>query len=297
MNKFKAKFLNKKFIKEFIWINIGVFLTAFSFTFFLDPNKIVCGGVGGLATILTNTLFKNLSPSVIILSIDVVLLLFGLIFLGKEFFIKTLYGSLVYPFYTFIAELLYNIMPINPASDSEILVTMLFSACITGCGMGLSIRNGGSTGGIDIPQNILLKYFKVPLSVSLIIFDGTIVLLGASFFGGFTHILYGILFIVISGYVLDNVVFGGFNVRAVHIISKKHEEIKNCIIHNFDRTVTEVYAKGGYTEVDTKMLICVLTNKEYYHLRSIIMEYDSKAFVYVVKATEVAGAGFSYEKR
>ncbi len=298
LTKLKEKFCSKKFLREFIFINIGVFFTSFSLCIFLDPNKLVVGGVGGIGTILTNTIFPNFKLSSIVLVINALLLLLSLFTLGKDFFFKTLYGSLIYPFYCFICEELYEFISVNNLLPIDnLLLIVLFGACITGAGMGLAIKNGGSTGGIDILQNILLKYLKMPLSTSLIIFDGIIVLGGALVSGDFNNILYGILFIVISGYILDNIVFGGFSFRAVHIISNEHEKIKDLIIKSFDRTVTEVYARGGYSSKETKMLICVLSTREYYNLRSIINEVDPSAFVYVVHSTEVRGAGFTYEKQ
>ena len=74
-------------------------------------------------------------------------------------------------------------------------------------------------------------------------------------------------------------------------------EVADLIINSLDRTVTEVYSTGGYSNVDTKMLICILSTKEYYSLRSIISEVDPEAFVFVTKASEVRGAGFTYDKQ
>lgn len=298
LRKIKEKLWNKKFIKEFVAINIGVFLTAFAFSVFLDSNNIVIGGVGGIGIILRETLTLKVPTSAIIFGLNMILLILGLIFLGKEFFLKTAYGSLVYPLYTFLSELIYKRLLHGEAADEKhFLIIIIFASAITGLGLGLSIRNGGSTGGTDILQNIFLKYFKMPLSVSLVILDGIVVVIGGLVFKDFNYVLYGILFIIISGYVLDNVVFGGFNVRAVHIISKNHDEIKKCVITTFNRTVTEIYARGGYSGEDTKMLICILSTNEYYRLRAIIQEVDDTAFVYVTKATEVHGEGFTYEKQ
>ena len=178
-----------------------------------------------------------------------------------------------------------------------LLLIVLFGSCITGAGMGLAIKNGGSTGGIDILQNICLKYLKMPLSTSLIIFDGIIVLGGATISGDFNNILYGILFIVISGYILDNIVFGGFNVRAAYVVTTKYEEIKQAVFSKLDRGITEIYTRGGYSQTDKITLLCVLSNREYYYLRSIALEIDPNAFIFVTKASEVHGEGFTYERK
>lgn len=293
----KEKYFNKQFFKEFLLINVGVFLTAFAFSVFLDANNIVIGGVGGIGIILKNSVDIPIPTSLFIFILNMIFLFMGLIFLGKDFFIKTAYGSLVFPLYTFLSEIIYKYLLNSPHADEKhYLIIIIFASALTGLGLGLSIRNGGSTGGVDILQNIFLKYFKMPFSISMIILDGTVVMIGGIIFKDFNYVLYGILFILISGYLTDNVVFGGFNVRAAYIISKEHEKIKECIIHAFNRTVTEVYARGGYSGNDTKMLVCILSTSEYYRLRSIIHEVDETAFVFVTKATEVRGEGFTYEK-
>lgn len=296
MGKFKEKYLNKKFLKEFLFINLGVFLTALSFSVIQDPYNLVCGGVSGIS-ILLKPIFGDIVPSsVVILALNLICLLMGLIFIGKDFFIKTTYGSLVFPFYTFLSELIYHYL-LNDyvCKPEDFLLIVLIGAVLTGIGMGFTIRNGGSTGGIDVVQKMFLKWFKIPFSTSLYILDGTVVLLSGIVFHNYANIMYSFLFIFVSGYVLDVVVFGGFNVRAVYIISNKNEEIKQCIIEKLERTVTEVYSRGGYHGIDGKMLVCILTSREYYKLRSVILEKDPQAFVFVTKATEVCGEGFTYE--
>lgn len=296
MEKIKDKFFNKKFLKEFLLINIGVFLTALSFSIVQDPYNLACGGVSGISILLKPIVHDVLPSSVVILILNIICLILGLIFIGRDFFIKTTYGSLVYPLYTFLSEIIYKyVLQEFKCNPEDFLLIVLIGAALTGIGMGLTIRNGGSTGGIDVIQKMFLKWFKMPFSMSLYILDGTVVLLSGIIFKNYTMILYSFLFILVSGYVVDLVVFGGFNVRAVYIISNKNEEIKQCIIKEMERTVTEVYSRGGYHGIDGKMLVCILTSREYYKLRSVILETDPKAFVFVTKATEVCGEGFTYE--
>ena len=104
MKELFKKYLNKKFLKEFFLINLGVFLTALSFSIVQDPYNLVCGGVSGIS-ILLKPLFDSLVPtSVIILVLNLICLILGLVIIGKDFFVKTLYGSLVFPFYTFLND-------------------------------------------------------------------------------------------------------------------------------------------------------------------------------------------------
>lgn len=323
MNKTK-KLFNKKQIRDFLIINLGVFLMAFAYSVFIDPNNLIIGGVGGLATLLKTILGDfsiggyHITSSVLILFFNIILLIFGLIFIGKTFFIKTLYASLVYPVYVFVLEIIIKALGPNfinltnigselssqlNVSDSVIkvimagayLVFIIFGGVISGIGLGLAMKKGSSTGGVDIIQQIFLKYFKIPFSASLILIDGTIVLSAAIYFQDLFTILYGFSFILISGFVLDSVAFSGFNSRAVHIITKEPALVKAKIYEILARGVTELYARSGYEEKDFTMLVCIMSNKEFYKIKSVILEIDKRAFIYVTRASEVHGEGFSYD--
>lgn len=295
--KQEVKKISKKRIKEIININIGLLVATFAFSFFLDSNKLVIGGTGGIGTIFSA--LTPLNTSLVILIFNVALLIIGLFALGKAFFVKTVYASLVYPAFTYLWSLLFNVLfkTTSPLTDGSIDMTLIIiiSALLMGAGIGLTIKNGASTGGVDIIQYILLKYVHMPLSVSLIIVDGSIVLLGTILLSNYSLLLYAIVFIYLSGLAMDAVVYNGFNKRAVHIISEHNEEIKQRILYDFERGVTNINVIGGYTNQARSELICVLSNSEFYRLKSIIKEIDPKAFYYVVRASEVSGEGFSYE--
>ena len=298
MNKIKSFFSNEK-IKEYINISLGSLLVAFSFSFFLDPMNLVIGGGTGIATILKNTIGLNTAITVFI--VNVVTLIIGLIFLGKDFFFKTLFGSLAVPAFIAILNLIYGLIPLKDGQPwiNDKMLVILFSAFIMGVGLGITIKNGGSTGGTEIPQNILYKYLRMPYSVSLWLIDGIIVVIGSFFIHEEGQImdphmiLYALIFIFISGVVMDQIVFSGFNSRAVHIISEKNDEIKERILKDFDRGVTQIQVVGGYTNQEKSKLVCILSSSEYYRLKKIIHECDPNAFYYVVRANEVTGEGFS----
>ena len=295
----------KKKIKEYIWVTVGVMLIAMSFSWFLDPYNLVIGGVSGLAVILRT--FTSLPSNVFILGINVILLILGFIFLGKDFLFKTLYGSLTYSFWIWIFDMIYK--QLNKLNGTETLIDpknmlliTLFAAIIMGFGLGIVVKHGGTTGGTEIVQNICYKFWKMPYSLSLYLFDGVIVFLGFLFIKGssneyqFDILLYEIIFLYLNGIVMDQIIFSGFNKRAVMIISEKSEEIKNRILHDFNRGVTEINVTGGYTGENKKQLICVLSSRQFSKLKMILNEIDTKAFYYVMRANEVGGEGFSYDE-
>ena len=314
--------ITKKHIKDFLTINLGVFLMAMAYSILIDRNKLVIGGVGGIATILSNAITGlKINSSFIILIINVVLLLIALIFVGKKFFLKTLYTSLIYPVYVFMFEkiilLLQDVVPDLSLTKEELaiklsdialgqnaanaimagsyLLVIIFCAVISGFGLGLALKKGASTGGVDIIQQILLDRFKIPFSISLLMIDGTIVTVAAIYFKDFFMILYGFLFIYLSGVVLDAIVFSGFNSRAVYIITSDPEAVKNKIYSVLERGVTEIYSRGGYRQEDKKMLVCVMSNNEFYKMKTLILEIDKRAFIFVARVSEVHGEGFTYD--
>ena len=292
------KYLNKEYLKELFIITFGNFLVAVAFSFFLDPNNLVIGGATGLATIFKNIFEWDTAISVFV--INGILLLIGLFFLGKEFFIKTLYSSVVLPIMISFCNILHDAL----VHEGEILVNdqalvIIFSSLIMGLGIGLVMRKGATTGGTEIPQKLLYKYCYIPYSVSLYLIDGVIVVLGSILLRepgqmmDINKLLYAIIFIYVSGLVIDQIVFSGFNSRAVHIISSKSEEIKKRILEDFERGVSEVKIVGGYTKEEKTKLICILSSSEFYRLKGIIHEVDPLAFFYVVRANEVSGEGFT----
>ena len=314
--------ITKKHIKDFLTINLGVFLMAMAYSILIDRNKLVIAGVGGIATILSNAITGlKINSSFIILIINVVLLLIALIFVGKKFFLKTLYTSLIYPVYVFMFEkiilLLQDVVPDLSLTKEELavklsdiaigqnaanaimagsyLLVIIFGAVISGFGLGLALKKGASTGGVDIIQQILLDRFKIPFSISLLMIDGTIVTVAAIYFKDFFMILYGFLFIYLSGVVLDAIVFSGFNSRAVYIITSDPEAVKNKIYSVLERGVTEIYSRGGYRQEDKKMLVCVMSNNEFYKMKTLILEIDKRAFIFVARVSEVHGEGFTYD--
>ena len=314
--------ITKKHIKDFLTINLGVFLMAMAYSILIDRNKLVIGGLGGIATILSNAITGlKINSSFIILIINLVLLLIALIFVGKKFFLKTLYTSLIYPVYVFMFEkiilLLQDVVPDLSLTKEELaiklsdialgqnaanaimagsyLLVIIFGAVISGFGLGLALKKGASTGGVDIIQQILLDRFKIPFSISLLMIDGTIVTVAAIYFKDFFMILYGFLFIYLSGVVLDAIVFSGFNSRAVYIITSDPEAVKNKIYSVLERGVTEIYSRGGYRQEDKKMLVCVMSNNEFYKMKTLILEIDKRAFIFVARVSEVHGEGFTYD--
>ena len=285
----------KRYFKEWFYITIGIIVASIGYSFFVVPNNIVTGGVSGLGVLLMN-LLNGFDPSLTILIANIIFLVVGLFFVGKDFFLKTVYGSIAFPLFIELTGLIYETIGYDlTTANLDITLIILFAAILIGYGLGLSIKHGGSTGGTEVLQKIAFKYFHIPFSISLYVFDGVVILLGMVLLGNVQNSLYAIVFTILMGYVMDSIIFSGFNKRAVYIISNEKEEIKKQILEACNRGVTSMKVVGEYSKQEKEMLVCVLSSNEYYKLRDIIENVDPKAFYFAVRASEVRGEGFSYD--
>ncbi len=294
-NKPNRKIIFKK-IQEWTYITLGVALAAFSFSFFLNVNNIVIGGGSGLGVI-----FKDLfgiDPAWTVLILNVALLIAGTLTMGKNFFIKTAYGSLSYPLFVKLFNWIYEISGLDfSAAHMDMVLVILFSSIIMGLGLGLVVKAGATTGGTEVGQQLLLKYLHIPYSTSLYALDGLVIFMGLiAGVASVEYTLYAVVFTYLCGVVIDSVVFTGMAKRAVYIISHENEAIKKELLEKFERGVTSIRVVGEYSKQNREMLVCVLSAGEYFRLREIIAKYDPKAFFYSVKASEVRGEGFTYER-
>lgn len=273
--------------ERYLMISIGIIFMALGFHYFILPANLVIGGVTGLGLIF-NSVFKNVPISLIVFILNLFLLILGLVFLGKKLFLRSIYGSLLFPFVLFVFETFLPILDIN----SDLVLTVVFGGILIGIGFGLVIKYGGTSGGTDIPIKILNKKLKLPLSLSLYSIDGLIIIIGVLVFYsqfGISAGLYALITMFISGKAADMVIVGGNSKKAVQIITDFPSEIKTAIYELVSRGVTEIDIKGGYSNNDKTMLVTVITKQEYYIIRNIIARIDANAFVYVTPATEIHG--------
>lgn len=290
------KIFSKKRLLDLFIITIGVLLVALSYSFFLQPNNLVIGGVSGIGVIYQ--FLTKVDPALLMLITNLLLLVIGLIFLGKTFFLKSIYGSIMFPIFVKIFNVVFEKLPGSfqeQITSIDLFLIVVFSSLIMGVGLGIAVKRGGTTGGTEIPQNILFERFHISFSMSLLILDGLVILTGFIVLKSLSLALYSIIFTFICGRIMDAVIFGSFNKRAVYIISESADEITNQLVIALNRGITSINVIGEYSQKEKKMLVCVLSNREYYKLRAIVEKIDKTAFYFAVQASEVRGEGFTYD--
>ncbi len=271
---------------RYFMITLGIFLMVAGFYYFIMPAALVIGGVSGVG-VLFSELFA-IRVSLVVLVLNVVLLGFGWLFLGFKSFVRSIYGSLMFPLILFLLE------EFSPPLDMEpdFLLYTTFGGFLLGIGFGYVIKYGGTSGGTDIPIKILHKRLKLPLSFSIYLVDGAIILSGVIALyaeRGVTAGLYALLTMVISGRVADFVIIGSNTLKAVHIVTEKPDRIKQLIYEALERGVSLIPMKGGYSMRQKTIVLSVITRDEYHRIRDIIAAVDEEAFVFASPATEIQG--------
>jgi uncharacterized membrane-anchored protein YitT (DUF2179 family) len=298
----------KKWFIQYLWISVGVIFVTLGYYFFFDPAHIIAGGVTGLAIFL-KPLWANSSwftSSIFLYGIEAICLLLGLIFIGKDFFLKTIYASLLYPSLVFILERI-NIpgdaplqMVIFNSIDPENrkLICLFLGALLTGGGVGIALRNNGSTGGIDVIQKMISKYAKIPLCQTMYFTDCVIVVFAGLRFNPFSYsielVVYGSIAVIVEGFIIDYIALSIKPRRTVYVISDNPQSIKDLIYSELDRGVTFSPVMGAYTNKERTMVICTMDKNEAYRIVCMISKVDPKAFTFVTSCKEVRG---EYDKR
>ena len=196
-----------------------------------------------------------------------IFLLAGGLILGKKYFLNSILGSVLYPAIMWVFEQVTPLESLYTGIDvaSQALLFSILGGILIGISQAILVRNGGNTGGTDIPIQITNKYFHVPLSLSVYLIDGTIVFAGwfTMSNGSFINTLYAILIIYICGLVSDKtLMLVSGNQKSCNIVTKKSEEIKQAIFDRIDRGVTLIDCKGGYKGEEKTVLVCVVANNK-----------------------------------
>jgi len=283
----KTKSSSKKFFKRnimrFFQFLLGMFLFSFAFNFFLLPNNLVFGGVTGLS-IVFEELF-NWDPSIFVLIVSVALLFISLIFLGKEKTMGSVLGSLLLPLFLKLTEILTLYIDLG---STEVLLATIFGGVLSGFGMGLVYKSGFTTGGTDIVNQIIHKYFKLSLGNSMFFSDGAIVLSNIFIFG-ISNFMYAVVVLYIMTILIDKVMLGISSSKAFYIVTSKVDEVRNYVLVKLGHGVTIFDAVGGFSKEDEKVLLCVVPTSEYFKLKDGISKIDENSFFVVTDAYEVFG--------
>lgn len=277
-------------LKSIIPVVIGNIIYALVVKLFILPTNLMSSGTTGIALLANH--FLGIPVSFFILIFNVCMLILGLIVLGKKFAMTTIVSTLMYPI---ALEFFNQTLGEFVITNNELLNT-IFAGLGIGLAFGIVIRSGASTGGMDIPPLVLNHFFRIPVSVSLYVFD-FIILSSQSLYNPLERLLYGIILILLTSIVLDKVLLMGTTKTEVKIISPKFEKIAEEILSEMDRGVTLLNARGGYLKNEHSVVLSVVSNRELPKIEKLVRALDPDAFMIVSRVSEVWGRGFSTKKK
>ena len=274
---------NGNVIEKYSLFFVGCFLTALSYNIFISPNQLVPGGVGGIAVIVNSII--DIPNSTIILVLNLFLLVLSFLIMGKEKTKATILGTLTVPLLIKLTEHANVWLKID---TSQILLSTLFGGVLTGIGLGIVFKQGFTTGGTDIINQILSKVFKIGIGKSMLLSDGLIVLASGFFFGPY-HALYSILLLYIISLISDRIILGISNNKMCYIISEKDEEIKDYILNNLKHGATIYKTTSGLKNKKRNIIVTVIPTKDFSWLKESIDRIDDDAFYIITDSYEVFG--------
>ena len=281
--------INNHKLLSLLMVLLGNVLYALTVKLFLLPSDLISCGTTGIALVVNH--LTGIPISGFIFVFNIVMLAFGWWILGRKFAMTTVLSSLFYP----IALEVLNWCMGDVLITEDILLNTLFSGLGLGGALGIVIRAGASTGGMDIPPLVLKKLFHIPVSVSLWAFDFCIMLTQMTFHQP-EDLLYGILLLMVISFALNKVLLLGTSRTEVKIVSPYSREIRDAILTKLDRGVTMLHGEGGYLHRDTEVILSVVSNNEMPKIQQLARNIDPDCFMIVTRVTEVWGRGFSLSK-
>ena len=292
-----------RLIKEYVIITIGILVYTTGWTVFLTPNNLIGGGVSGISAIIQYATGIKMGYTYFV--INALLLVISLFIIGPAFGVKTVYAIFLA---SFCLNILQDVIPASIIQDFAIsngkLMSSIIGGSMAGLGVGISISQGGSTGGTDIVALMITKYRNISPGKLILLMDVFIIsssLLFPSFgadgqpmpfVGKFTTAIYGMIIVTVCGYVVDLYLAGSKQSVQLFILSKKYEEIAEMIGTEFHRGVTILDGQGWYTKQSTSVLMVITRKTDVNLLLRYIKRIDPEAFLSISSVTGVYGRGF-----
>lgn len=275
LKKYHSIFL---MISRILFMLLGTFLASVGLELFLIPNNIIDGGITGISIISSH--ITKLPLGIFIFVLNIPFLIVGYKHIGKVFTLSTLFSVIS------LSVIVSMLKPISAVTNDTLLAS-IFGGIIIGIGVGLVIRNGGSTDGTEIVAIILDK--RTGFSVGeIVMFMNLFILSSAGLIFGWDRAMYSLLTYFIAFKVIDITVEGLDESKSVIIISDKYEEITDALLIKLGRGVTLLDGKGAYSNVPTNIIYVIISRLEISTLKSIVNEIDELALI-SIGSVDVSG--------
>lgn len=267
-----------------VGIVAGSFLYACGIGLFLDPNNLAAGGVLGISVILSR--ISGLETGTLYFVLNIPIMLLGLWKFGIRFIATTFFGIVCCSAFTNLTGML------EPVTDEPFLAA-LAGGILVGVGVGLVFKSHGNTGGMDIVVKVLKmkrKYLKTGFIFRMT--DVCVVTLSGIVFRNFNVVMYALIAVTVSGWVMDYVLYGSDEAKLIYIISDEPDSIAQRLLSDAEVGVTYLTGKGAYSSREKRVIMCVTKKQQAPLVEEIVKQEDKNAFMIITSANEIYGEGY-----
>lgn len=270
--------------RKILFILVGCFFYAAGIGLFLDPNMLAPGGVVGISVILSHSLGGDTGTWYFLLNIPIIIL--GWWKFGGRFIINSFYAIALNSIFT-------NIFSIFPAVTNNKLLAAVAGSLLVGSGLGLVLKTGATTGGMDIVIKILRrKYPSIKTSTFFVTIDLIIVAISGFVFRDFNLAMYAFITVALNGKVMEYILYGEDEANLIYIVAEQPEMMLQRILSEMDIGATILSGKGAYSNREKQIIMCVVKKRTTPILQEIIREEDPHAFLIISSANEIYGEGY-----
>lgn len=270
--------------RKILFILVGCFFYAAGIGLFLDPNMLAPGGVVGISVILSHSLGGDTGTWYFLLNIPIIIL--GWWKFGGRFIINSFYAIALNSIFT-------NIFSIFPAVTNNKLLAAVAGSLLVGSGLGLVLKTGATTGGMDIVIKILRrKYPSIKTSTFFVTIDLIIVAISGFVFRDFNLAMYAFITVALNGKVMGYILYGEDEANLIYIVAEQPEMMLQRILSEMDIGATILSGKGAYSNREKQIIMCVVKKRTTPVLQEIIREEDPNAFLIISSANEIYGEGY-----
>ncbi len=271
-------------IKNILQIALGTMIYAVGIGIFLDPNKLAPGGVMGIGVILSHTIGLGAGSWYFILNVPILIL--GWYNFGGRMIIATVYAVICNSLFTnFFSRIHTQPVDLFPAT--------MAGSVLAGVGLGLVLKAGATTGGMDIVVKILRRKYKyIKTGTLFLILDLAVVVTSGFVFKNINNVMYAFIAVIVTGKVLDYVLYGADEARMILIVSDRSDELVKRILEDLDVGATLLKGSGAYTKQNKEMILCVVKKRQAPDLEELVKEEDPHAFMILTNADEIYGEGY-----
>jgi len=283
--------MNVKLFKQLAVIGIGATVVAFSIVNFSIQHYMADGGMAGIQVLIYR--FWGVNPGVMGYVMNIPLLFLLWKFFDKETFWMTVYGIFIING----ALILFSAMgPIVPFMGEDMMLVAILHGVVLGIGIGLVVRENGTTGGALIVAKVANKFTGVSLAKFLFGWDTVVILLSLAIFLTFENAVYTLIALFICAQVVSKVQEGVFVGYKVMIISDKFEKMKEAILRDLNRGATILHATGAHSGKEKPVIMVAISRKQLLQLKRLVAEVDPESFITVSQTRETHGEGFTFDR-